>query len=177
MQINITINDRIIDFFKRSKVAIATVSLLLIGAAALYASTLQWTDLQPGDVISASELNSRFNGLRDGLNAMGGADADGTYEWEKINGTLKKVYTEHFIGTTPSNTDLHLAHGKDTSKILSVVASIEHNNTTRIYDYSSSQAATTQFYLIYNGTYIILGDTGSLNRGKPYKITMRWYKD
>ena len=99
MQINITIDDRIIHLIKRSKLAIVTVSLFLIGAAALYASTsLQWTDFQPGDVISASELNKRFN-----ASARGGIDGDGTYVYEMVNGELKKVYTTNFTGTMPDS--------------------------------------------------------------------------
>ncbi len=68
MQVNINLNidDRIVNFFKKTfskkrSFAILIVALIFGGAALYAATTSPWTDFQPGQAISASEFNQRFN--------------------------------------------------------------------------------------------------------------------
>ncbi len=66
---NINIDDRIINFFKKifgrkRNVVIASLAIFFTGAA-LYAATIEWTDFQPGETLSASALNKKFNFLKD----------------------------------------------------------------------------------------------------------------
>ena len=181
MQINITIDDRIIHLIKRSKLTIVTVSLFLIAGAALYASTsLQWTDFQPGDVISASELNSRFNGLRDGLNAIGGTDEDGSYRLEKVNGEYKKVYTEHFTGTTPSSAiSALIIDGSvdwNARRVLTASMAINHSNSNVYFDLWRDSNYGTIFIQGSSGRLAMSVEGGSMF-GQSYRATIRWYKD
>ncbi len=69
LNFNINIDDRIAKFFKKilgkkRNVVIASMAIIL-SSVALYAATMDWTDFQPGDTLSANSLNTRFNSLRD----------------------------------------------------------------------------------------------------------------
>ncbi len=90
---------------------------------------------------------------------------------KSVDGTPTAVYTKYFTGTTDADATTNVAHGVTAANILHVSAAIFHLSTAYfVYDFQFSASAPDAFTLSYNATNIVLGNVGTNNRSRAYRI-------
>ena len=186
MQINFNINidDRIINFLKsvfRKKRAVMVISLIFFTGIAVFATTAwdSWEELQAGDPISATGLNEKFNTVKNAIDAVGGTDADGTYVWEKVDGNLKKVYTEHFTGITPDAPIFTVDNSRNwlNTKVLTASMKIRNKQYGHTYLNIWDHSDNVLLRILYTSGEIQMKLDHRYWKTEPYTVTIRWYKD
>jgi len=106
-----------------------------------------------------------------------GNDSEGAYNFASINGTLTKVYTKYFTGTTDNDNLTEVAHGiADFNKILSCSSVVAANaNTYLINGEYTALGATFDFGIRINATNINIQDVGTEMRNENYRLKIDYY--
>ncbi len=124
--------------------------------------------------VDAGIANKKY--VDDGANKVTDGSVVTGYRYCSVNdGAVQQVFTKYFTGTTDADSTTNVAHGVTAANILHVSAIIFHSGTNYfVYDMQMSVSLNDAFTLVYDATNIILGNVGTNNQSRAYKIKIEY---
>ena len=119
-------------------------------------------------------VNRKF--VTDGASKVTDGSVVTGYRYVSVNdGAVQQVFTKYFTGTTAAGSTTNVAHGVTAANILHCSAIIFHSGTSYfVYDMIGAVSTNDAFDLSYDATNIILGNVGSNNQSRAYRIKIEY---